>query len=342
MPTWSWSRASRGSARPGWSRSWRPAAPTAGRRVGRARSYAAEGELAYGVAVAWLRTRALPRRAAPAAGTELARLLPELGAARPPPRIRRDRSDPAVRGHGRRPHRDRRPSLLVADDAHWSDRTASSSCTTWSAPPTRRSSWWRRPASEDLDDRHPLVAAVAGLVAVDRATELRLDRLPQAATIELARRLGLRRAQRRPRRRPARRDRGQPAVRRRDHPRRLGRRTSDGRAQPQAAGRHRGPAAAAVRPRGMVLGVAATVGRRSPPTSSATRPDVDDLALVRALDELWRRGVIREHRRRRLRLQPRQDPRRRLRPVEPGRAGAGTTGLVAAALHRPPPEDSTR
>jgi hypothetical protein len=44
-----------------------------------------------------------------------------------------------------------------------------------------------------------------------------------------------------------------------------------------------------------LLGIAATVGRAFTPALVSSAAQVDDVTLVRGLDELWRRGVIREH-----------------------------------------------
>jgi DNA-binding SARP family transcriptional activator len=91
-----------------------------------ARGYAAEGELPYAAVTAWLRGRPL-RSLAPIWLTELARLLPELLVAQPalpPPASlteawQRNRLFEAL---ARGVLCDRRPQLLVLDDLHWCDR----------------------------------------------------------------------------------------------------------------------------------------------------------------------------------------------------------------------------
>ena len=44
-----------------------------------------------------------------------------------------------------------------------------------------------------------------------------------------------------------------------------------------------------------LIGVAATIGRAFTAALVASASNVDDVTLVRGLDELWRRGLIREH-----------------------------------------------
>ena len=95
-----------------------------------ARSYPAEGALAYGPVVAWLRSEALAARRGRlerAHLTELARLLPELSrSARTCPAPSRcprasSASGSSTRSRGRS-SRPAAPLLLVADDLHWCDR----------------------------------------------------------------------------------------------------------------------------------------------------------------------------------------------------------------------------
>ncbi len=78
--------------------------------------------------------------------------------------------------------------------------------------------------------------------------------------------------------------------------------------------------------------VAATIGREfSADVLAATPPRRDEDALVRGLDELWRRRIVRERAGRsgHLRLQPRQDPRGRL-PRTSARRGGGSLHLRIA------------
>ena len=82
------SRVNREWARRGWPRSWRRGVPTGVRWSAEHARYPTEGDLGYGVVLSWLRTteQAEALRRLPAAElAELARLLPELGAARATP-----------------------------------------------------------------------------------------------------------------------------------------------------------------------------------------------------------------------------------------------------------------
>lgn len=166
----------------------------AGAAVAEARSYATEGDLGFAVVASWLRCPdvALGRsRLAPGELAELARLLPELGS--PPPvdgadeaeRRRRllDAVVAALRASGR-------PTLLVADDAQWSDR-ASQELIHYLlrqrlGVPVLVVLTARR---EDIDAAHPLAALRDALAVLDCMTELALERLDHQATGELGQQL---------------------------------------------------------------------------------------------------------------------------------------------------------
>jgi hypothetical protein len=272
-----------------------------GARVAEARAYQSEGDLGYGTVISWLRAPDFAeevRRASASGVKELARLLPELG--RPEDTgpgaadeaERRRRLFEAVAGTLRSSDR---PLLLVADDAQWADelsirlihylvRTADTS-------PLLVVATVRH---EELDDDHPLSAVVGGLQILDRITQIALGRLSRSETETLARNLtggGL--------------DtehvdelfgesEGNPlfvieSIR-------AGARPGDKTAlspklQAVISARLRqlsGPARD-------LLGVAATVGRAFTADLLLRATGLDDVALVRGLDELWRRGVIREH-----------------------------------------------
>ena len=163
---------------------------TAGAAIGEARSYVTGGDLGYAVVAAWLRcpdVAAGQGDMAPGERTELARLLPELGIPSPP-----DGFDDAVR---RRRLFDaavaaltatERPTLLIADDAQWSD------------PESHDFIHYlvRRPIGvplllvltarqDDLDSAHPLTVLRDELLAIDRVSEVRLERLERLETAEL-------------------------------------------------------------------------------------------------------------------------------------------------------------
>ncbi len=158
-----------------------------------ARSYPAEGILAYAPVVSWLRGLGVARwrgRLAPARLAALAPLLPEIDVAPAPP-------DPAARLrlfdamaaalHAAGPG----PLLLIADDLHAAD------------PPTLEFLHYllRGDAPGPLvvaatvrlaetDPGHPVHPLLAGLSALGRCTGVALDRLDRAETETLATRLG--------------------------------------------------------------------------------------------------------------------------------------------------------
>src|SRR5215468_6167192 len=260
-----------------------------------ARAYPAEGPLAYGVATAWLRSQPVAARLARLDRpqlTELARLLPELAAHVPPPEplpaaeLRRRLFAAiarAVLAAGV-------PLLLIADDVQWADvqslrlihyllRTAPSARLLIAATARR----------EELDEGHALVGLATGVQALGRFTEIGLGRLGRDDTALLATRItgapldaaGL--------------DRlygdseGNPLfvveALRPDAP------TAAPRVQAVIAGRlaRLSPPAAAL------AGVAAAIGRAFTADVLAAGTGLDDQAFVAALDELWRRGIVRAH-----------------------------------------------
>jgi DNA-binding SARP family transcriptional activator len=168
-----------------------------GARVAVARSYAAEGALAFGPVVAWLRSSAVYQhllRSEPALLTDIARLLPELlsnpgGFPLPEPLPadeHRRRLFVALTGALLASEE---PLLLVADDGQWCDDEtlqfvhyllrAESNARLLVAVTARR---------EEMDHQHPLNALVSGLLALDRCSELRVERLTRAETGSLAQR----------------------------------------------------------------------------------------------------------------------------------------------------------
>jgi DNA-binding SARP family transcriptional activator len=269
-----------------------------------ARSYPAEGALAYGPLVAWLRSDAVQARIARLDRprlTDLARILPELGAegiAPPSPephseseyRLRLfDAVAQAILGSGN-------PLLLVAEDLHWWDqqslqflhyllRTEPDTHLLVAASARR----------EEIDRRHPLHDLLSGVQVLERFTEIPLGRLTPDETALLAAH-----ASGRPLARdaadqiygqtegnplfivetlragwPARDDarQGLPAKVQAVIESRLGQLSDQ--AQDLA-------------------GIAATVGREFTPDVLAGATGSCEEALLRALDELWRRRIIRE------------------------------------------------
>ncbi len=275
---------------------------------GQARSYATEGELGYGVAIGWLRcpeVTALVRRLGRADRAELANLLPELGdfavgaglAAIDEAEQRRRLFDVI----GRTISTSARPVLLVADDAQWCDSLSLQLIHYLvRLTPSPRLLVLATVRREDLDDAHTLDAITSGLRMIDRAAEVPLGRLARADIAALVRELG--------RREP------DPTSLDRLHAETEGNplfiveamRAGWGGAGPLSPDGERSrltPKLQAVigarinqlsESTRVVLGVAATVGREFTTGVLHRAAGLDDLTLVRGLDELWRRGIIRE------------------------------------------------
>ncbi len=157
--------------------------------VAEARSYPAEGGLAFAPVVAWLRAPPLAARRErldPGRLAELGRLLPELG---PPPaqlpeREQRQRLFDAA---ARALLAGGAPLLLVADDLQWADRESLQFVhyllRSAAGAPLLLAATARR---EDADDPEPLHALATALRALDRCMELEIPRLSRAETAALA------------------------------------------------------------------------------------------------------------------------------------------------------------
>jgi DNA-binding SARP family transcriptional activator len=273
-----------------------------GATVCSARAYPAEGDLGFGVVATWLRdpeVMAHVRRLTRPMLAELSRVLPELGE---PRRVSDSSVDDADRlrlfdACMAALTRAGRPLLLVLDDAQWSD------------PPSLQFVHFllRNPArcpllvlatvrSEEVEHGHPLRSIVASLEIGDKTAQIGLERFDRTHTIALAHSVAgtglddstgdalfadtegnplfivetLR----------ARADAGTGAG---------ARMTPKLRAVIDARLDRLGAEARAV------VDVAATVGRSFTPDLLARAGRFEEQVLVRALDELWRRGLIREH-----------------------------------------------
>jgi DNA-binding SARP family transcriptional activator len=165
-------------------------AARAGARTAVARSYAAEGTLAYAPVAAWLRELGVDRwrgRLGPAELAVLAPLLPELGVppAPPDPGARLRLFDAAVRAL----HAGDRPLLLIADDLHAADEPTLQFLhyLLRSAGPLLVAATARL---AETDTGHPLRVLLGAARALGRCTDLPLDRLDRAETGQLAARLG--------------------------------------------------------------------------------------------------------------------------------------------------------
>jgi DNA-binding SARP family transcriptional activator len=267
-----------------------------GALVAEARSYPAEGALAYGPVAAWLRSEALAARRGrlePGRLAELARVLPELAAGRAPPAPlpeaeQRQRLFDAL---GRAILAAGAPLLLVADDLHWADRETLQFLhyLLRSAPaaPLLVVATVRREDSERLDE---LVTAlrVAGCLV-----EVELGRLSRQETAMLADRLAGRRIDEPDAARLFDETEGNPLFV----------------VEALRGGWAGGPAPLSPRvqaviearlaqlsePARALAGVAATIGREFTADVLARAGEADEATLVRGLDELWRRRIVADH-----------------------------------------------
>jgi DNA-binding SARP family transcriptional activator len=163
-----------------------------GANTASARSYAAEGALAYAPVVAWLRGLGVARwrgRLTPAQLSALAPLLPELTVepAPPEPGSRLRLFEAVV--HALRAGAG--SVLLVADDLHAADTpTLQFLHYLLRAEPPARVLVAATARLAETDAGHPLHWVLTGLQGLGRCTEVPLDRLNRAETAVLARRLG--------------------------------------------------------------------------------------------------------------------------------------------------------
>jgi DNA-binding SARP family transcriptional activator/tetratricopeptide (TPR) repeat protein len=273
--------------------------------VATARAYRAEGELGHGLVTEWLRSPSLApalARLPERSRLVLARLVPD-GASLPDrPGASDPGSDPDDRRQlfeavGQLVAATGQPTLLVADDLQWADRSSLQVLHHLvRVEPPRRLLVVATARLEDLEAAHPARGLTADLTALDRLVEVPLDRLSVAATSDLAAvLLGH--------------DLDEAAVAE------LVSHTEgsplfvveainggwNGAADQPTALSPRLQAVISRRlqdlsPRAReVLGLAAAAGRDFPATLVGRASGLDDLTLARALDELWRRGLVREH-----------------------------------------------
>jgi DNA-binding SARP family transcriptional activator len=293
-----------------------------GAATAEARCYAAEGEVAYGPVVSWLRSDALrPRllQLSRARLTELARLLPELLVELP------DLDRPALL-----PASDQRRRLfdavaaavlgavgpvplLVDDLQHGDQETFQLLHYLLRVRPQARVLVVATARREDIDIDHPAHELLVSLRAEGRLSELEVDRLSLAETGELADRLTGAALAVPERARLYAETEGNPlfvveAVR--------AGWTAGQRLSPRVQAVIETRLAQLSAPARDLVALAATIGREFSVDVLAAAGDTDEDMLVRSLDELWRRRIVRERggdvRGGRLRLQPRQDPAGRL------------------------------
>jgi len=266
----------------------------AGAVAAEARGYPVEGPLAYGVAAAWLRSAPVAARLSRLGRpdlTELSRLLPELTtrATPPEPLPEAELRHRLLGAIGRALLAAGAPLLLIVDDAQWADAQSLGLIhyLIRAAPPARLlvAATARR---EELDQHHPLTGLTTALQGLGRLTEIELARLSREETALLAERItgappgpaGLDRLYRD--------SEGSPLfvveALRPDAP-------DAQQVQAVIAGRlaRLSPQAAAM------AGVAAAIGQAFTADVLAAATGLDEQAFVAALDELWRRGIVRAH-----------------------------------------------
>jgi DNA-binding SARP family transcriptional activator len=266
-----------------------------GARVLAARSYASGSELGYGVASSWL--RALHRdgdldRVPSPLRAVLGRLVPELTTDPPAGPV-----DPVTEGRlqleaitGALTSTDRALFLMV-DDVQWADTHSLEAIHhLLRLEPPRPVLVAMTLARHDVSDEQPLQEVFADLLRIDRATELSVPRLDQAATDSLARALGVTGDTSRLYADTE----GIPLFVVETAQAALDGAPAEGltpklRTVIETRLRRCSPIASTV------AGVAATVGRSftTALVRDASRLGVDD--VVGAFDELWRRGIIAEH-----------------------------------------------
>jgi DNA-binding SARP family transcriptional activator len=253
-----------------------------------ARSYPAEGALAYGPVGDWLRSPVLTaRRVRLDRGrrAELARVLPEIsGLPRPEPLPEEEQrqrlfdalAHALLAGSG--------PRLLVADDLHWADaetlRFVHYLIRSRPAAPLLIAATARH---EELD---PLAELITGLSTLDRFTQLRLEPLSRRETVLLAERLSGHVLERTRADRLFAETEGNPLFV--IETLRAGWSGRSPRVQAVIEARLARLSSAARE----LAGVAATLGREFSADVLAAVGGGD--ALVAALDELWRRDIVRE------------------------------------------------
>ncbi len=264
-----------------------------------ARCYPAEGRLAYGPVVTWLRSEVVrPRlpRLDRAQLTEIARLLPELLVENP------DLESPAPLPESEQRHRlfdavsaaialAGSPLLLAVDDLHHGDQeTCQLLHYLLRVRPAARLMVVATARSAEIDDQ-PMHDLITVLRARQGLTEIELSALSRSETAALAGRLAKAALSSVDARLLYRETEGNPlfvveAVR-------AGWKTGQS-LTPRVQAVIEARLDQLSRPAQDLVGAAAAVGRTFSVDLLATVTDVDEITLVRNLDELWRRRIVRE------------------------------------------------
>jgi len=278
--------------------------------VCRARSYLTEGELGWGTVAAWLRSPEVAagvRRSTPRDLVELSRIVPELcpsvgtpadegipidgadGAGGDQRRRVFDAAARAIMSSGK-------AVMLVADDAQWCDAASLQFVHYLLRQHLHRPLLVVASARrEEIDDRHPLTALLDGLTVLGRANEIPLHRLSREDTAALASQLLGRHLDAAAVADIYSGTEGNPlfvveTVRSGAVNPAAGRTTTPPRLQAVIRAR----LAQLTEPAHDLLDLAATVGREFEAGLIRHALGVDDVTVASALDELWRRGLIRD------------------------------------------------
>jgi len=263
-----------------------------GAATAEARSYAAEGALAYGPVAAWLRSEALvARRVRLDRGRlgELARVLPEISGLPPPAPLpeaeQRQRlfdalADALATATG--------PLLLVADDLHWADRETLQLLQY--VLRTRPEAPLLVAATARTEDMAALRELVTELAALDRVEHIELERLSREETAVLAGRLAGGALSGPAAERLFAETEGNPLfvleALRAGWP--------SGSLTPRVQAVIEARLARLSPPARALASIAATVGREFTSDVLARAGETAEAALVPGLDELWRRRIVRE------------------------------------------------
>jgi DNA-binding SARP family transcriptional activator len=275
-----------------------------GALVAVARSYPAEGALAYGPVVEWLRSAAFHERLErldPAYQTELARLLPELlvrvpGLAPPEPLPESDQRQRLFDAVARAILAAGLPLVLVADDLHWGDReTLRLLHYLPRVAPEAQLLIVATARREEIDQPHPLNELVTGLQALECCAEIELGRLSRHETLALAERLVRSPIEAQAADRLYGETEGNPlfvveAVRAGW----IGGPAERGSLSPRVQAVIQSRLVQLSEPARALAGLAATIGREFTTDVLADASEAGEDALVRGLDELWRRRIVRE------------------------------------------------
>jgi DNA-binding SARP family transcriptional activator len=257
-----------------------------------ARSYPAEGALAYAPVAEWLRSEPLvARRVRLDRGrlAELARVLPEVAdQPRPAPLSEAEQRQRLFDALAEALVVPARPLLLIADDMHWADRDTLQFLhyllRTRPDAPMLILATARREGLDALDE------LVRSLAAIERVVELQLGHLSRRDTGLLAERFTGRQLDREEVDRLYGETEGSPLfvveALRAGWP--------SGSLSPRVQAVIEERLARLSAPARDLADVAATVGREFTADVLAHAAGITDAVLVQALDELWRRGIVRE------------------------------------------------